>query len=77
MPKGIRILHISIGERNVTHFGGIFPVHQFCKKLKLKWRLQKKVLFRQRSSLYHPVELILAIIYALIAGIYLTTSLRA
>ncbi|NCS66808.1 IS1380 family transposase [Candidatus Peregrinibacteria bacterium] len=70
MPKGIRILHISIGERNVTHFGGIFLVHQFCKKLRLKWHLQKKVLFHQRSSLYHPVELILAIIYALIAGIH-------
>jgi len=33
---------------NVTHFGGIFLVHQFCKKLRLKWHLQKKVLFRQQ-----------------------------
>ena len=24
MPKGIRILHISVGARNLTHFGGIF-----------------------------------------------------
>jgi len=70
MPKGIRILHISVGARNLTHFGGIFFIHQFCKKLRLKWHLQKKVLFHQRSSLYHPVELILAIIYALIVGIH-------
>jgi hypothetical protein len=70
MPKGLRILYLSLGERNLTHFGGIFLVHQFCKKLRLKWYLQKQVFFPQRSSYYHPVELILAILYALIAGIH-------
>jgi hypothetical protein len=70
MPKGLRILHLSLGERNLTHFGGIFLIHQFCKKLRLKWYLQKQVPFLQRSSYYHPVELILAILYALIAGIH-------
>jgi hypothetical protein len=70
MPKGLRILHLSLGERNLTHFGGIFLIHQFCKKLRLKWYLQKQASFPQRSSYYHPVELILAILYALIAGIH-------
>jgi hypothetical protein len=70
MPKGLRILHLSLGERNLTHFGGIFLIHQFCKKLRLKWYLQKQVSFPQRSSCYHPVELVLAILYALIAGIH-------
>jgi len=70
MPKGLRILHLSLGERNLTHFGGIFLIHQFFKKLRLKWYLQKQVSFPQRSSYYHPVELILAILYALIAGIH-------
>ena len=27
----------------------------FAKKLRLKWHLQKKVPFHQRSSLYHPL----------------------
>ena len=70
MPKGIRILHISVGERNLTQFGGIFLVHQFCKKLNLKWRLQNYVKFPYYHRRYHPVELILAMIYALIAGIH-------
>jgi len=69
MPKGIRILHLCLRERNLTHFGGIFLIHQFFKKLRLKWYLQKQVHFPQRSSYYHPVELILSILYALIAGI--------
>lgn len=70
MPKGIRILHLSVGERNLTHFGGIFLIHQFCKKLRLKRRLQNYVKFPYYHRRYHPVELILAIIYALIAGIH-------
>jgi hypothetical protein len=70
MPKGLRILHLSLGERNLTHFGGIFLIHQFCKKLRLKWHLQKNVPFPQRSTYFHPVDLILAIVYALIAGIH-------
>ncbi len=70
MPKGLRILHLSVGDRNLTHFGGIFLIHQFCKKLKLKWHLQNYVKFPYYHRYYHPVELILAIIYALIAGIH-------
>jgi len=70
MPKGLRILHLALGERNLTHFGGIFLIHQFCKKLRLKWHLQKQVPFPQRSTYFHPVDLILAIVYALIVGIH-------
>jgi hypothetical protein len=62
-------LYLYLGECNLTHFGGIFLIHQFFKKLGLKWYLQKQVHFPQRSSYYHPIELILSILYALIAGI--------
>ena len=70
MPKGIRNLHISVDAMNLTHYGGIFLIHWFCKKLRLKWLLQKKVPFSQKINSYHPAEMVLAIIYALIAGIY-------
>ena len=70
MPKGSTILHLCLGERNLTHFGGIFLIHPFCKKLRLKWHLQKQVHFSQHFTYFHPVDLILAIIYALIAGIH-------
>lgn len=76
MPKGIRKLHISVGEYNLTHFGGIPLIHAFCKNLRLKWFLQKKVVFPQRSSHYHPIELILTIIYAIIIGIYRLSKTR-
>lgn len=70
MPKGIRNLHISVGEKNLTHYGGVFLIHWFCKKLQLKRLLQRHVSFPQKARDYHPIELILAIIYALIVGIY-------
>lgn len=70
MPKGLRSIQITVGETKLTHFGGIVLIHWFCKKLRLKWHLQNQIRFSQRSSQYHPIELVLAIIYALIAGIF-------
>lgn len=70
MPKGIRKIEIIVGEKSLTHFGGIFLIQWFCKKLKLKWLLQKRVSFHQRPGYYHPAELVLAIIYAIICGIH-------
>jgi len=70
MPKGLRKIQIIVGEKHLTHFGGIFLIHWFCKKLRLKWYLQTYVKFSQRFSHYHPAEMVLAIIYALIAGIH-------
>ncbi len=34
MPKGIKKFKISFGETAITHFGGLFLIHQFCQKLK-------------------------------------------
>ena len=76
MPKGLRKIQIVVGDRHLTHFGGIVLIHRFCKKLKLKWHLQTYVEFGQRTSQYHPVDLILAIIYALIVGIHRLNKTR-
>jgi len=69
MLKRINKLQIIVGEESLTRFGGIFLIQWFCKKLQLKNILQKKIIFPQRSSLYHPVDLILTIIFAIIVGI--------
>ena len=61
---------ITVGEKNLTHFSGIVFIYWFCKKLRLKWHLQHQIRFPRSGNRYHPVELILAIIYALIVGIH-------
>ncbi len=70
MPKGLRKIEITVGEKHLTHFGGIFFIHSFYKKLGLKRLLQKRIHYRNRSGNYQPHELILAIIHIIVAGIH-------
>ena len=76
MPKGIRNLQVSFGETSLTHFGGAFLIHWFCKKLKIKWILQSYVKLPQRNNRYTPAELILSIIYTIILGLARISSTR-
>jgi hypothetical protein len=69
MRRGLRILQPSVGDRDLTHFGGIFLIHSFCRKLRIRAHLRKTVRIDQRISRYQPADLIMAIIYALIVGI--------
>jgi len=70
MPKGIRKLQISVDRHKLTHFGGFFLIHAFCKKLKIKWLLQNQIRFSRLHRSYHPIDLMLSIIYSLIIGIH-------
>jgi len=56
-------------EIGLTHYGGMFLISTFCKKLDLKRFLQTYVKFPKRIGDYHPAELILTIIYLIIAGV--------
>lgn len=69
MAKGLQKITVTVGEKHLTHFGGIFLIHSFCKKIGLKRLLQRKIRFQNRSGRYQPTELILSIIYAIIVGI--------
>ena len=79
MPKGIRKLQVTFGETHLTHFGGIFLIHQFCQKLKLKWIFQSYIKFYQQNNRYTVAEMILCLIYTIIIGlgrVYTTRILR-
>ena len=69
MPKGLRTLRFSFNEPNLTHYGGLVLLHRFCNQLRLRHRLQKYVLIPYREGDYHPADLLLALVYALIAGL--------
>lgn len=77
MPKGIIKFHISFVEKAITKFGGLFLIHQFCQKIKLKRLLQKYVKFQQHQQQYHPSELIIFILYYIIAGILRIDNTRS
>jgi len=69
MGKGIQNFQISFGEKDITRFGGLFLIHKFCKKLKLKWLLQRHIKFRQKNQEYQTAEFILILIYIITLGI--------
>jgi hypothetical protein len=68
MPKGLRILPISFEEQYLTHFAGMLFIQRFCQKLGIKHLLQQHLRPAPRFRDFHPSEMILAILYAIIAG---------
>lgn len=68
MRFGPKNLKISFTEKNVTHFGGIYLLHLFLKRIALKSLLSKKVFFAQRNNHYTISELILALVYPIALG---------
>ncbi len=68
MPKGLRILHLSFKDHCLTHFGGMILIQCFCNKLRLRWLIQNFVKIPQRKTEYLPSDLILSLLYAIIAG---------
>jgi hypothetical protein len=68
MRYGPKNLKISFTGKNVTHFGGIYLLHLFLKRIKLKSLLSKKVFFAQRNNHYTISEVILALVYPIALG---------
>jgi hypothetical protein len=69
MPKGLRNLRFSFDEPHLTHFGGMMLIKRFCNRVELRRRLQRQVPIPARVGNYHPSDLILALLYSLIAGL--------
>lgn len=69
MRRRLRIVHPYVGDRNLTHFGGIFLIQRFCQKLEMRAHLRRMVHSSNlRRNRYQPADLVLAIVYALILG---------
>jgi hypothetical protein len=69
MPKGLRTLHYSFSDHQLTHYGGMVLIQRFCNRLRLRWRLQNQLSIAHQAGDYPPCDLLLALLYALIAGL--------
>jgi hypothetical protein len=69
MPKGLKTLAFAFQDATLTHFGGLVLMERFCQKLGLRYRLQHAVRVPQRAGDFAPCDLILALLYILIAGL--------
>jgi len=69
MPKGPRKLAIAFGNRNLTHYGGVYLLHRFLTRIGFKSAVAMEVRLGQRNNRYSVGELLLAIIYPMILGL--------
>lgn len=70
MPKGPRKFHFSLVKTGLTRFGGLSPLQLFCKSLGLRRFLQLYVRWPDyHHRQYHPADLFLAHLFAIIAGV--------
>ena len=68
MGKGLQKVEFTFEDPGLTHYGGMVLFQQFCRKLDLKRYLQRNIRWQRRSRYYHPAELVLSILYSMIAG---------
>jgi hypothetical protein len=69
MPRALRTLHLSFHETHLTHFGGMVLLQRFCNKLGLRRLLQRSLRMSRRNADYGAADLILALLYAIMAGL--------
>ena len=68
MGKGLRTLEFSFEDTDLTHFGGLVLIQRFCRCLRLRWLLQRDLTIPHRGGDFQPADLLLAMLYVLIAG---------
>lgn len=69
MSKGLQTVDFSFEADSLTHFGGLFLIQRFCNRLCLRRRLERILRGTPRWVDFHPADLILVFLYALIAGL--------
>src|SRR6516162_3556759 len=69
MPRALRTLGLSFHETRLTHFGGLVLLQRFCNKLGLRRLLQRSLRMPRRNANYTTADLILALWYAIRAGL--------
>jgi hypothetical protein len=69
MLRALRTLRLSFHETHLTHFGGMVLLQRFCNKLGLRRLLQRSLRTPRRNADYSAADLILALLYAVMAGL--------
>lgn len=77
MPKGLRNLTFSFDGTRLTRYGGMVLFHRFCKNLGLRRQLQRQVSWPYIGREYAPVDLFLAQLFAVAAGLGRIEDVRA
>src|SRR2546426_4875137 len=69
MTRGPRKLRLIFGSTSLTHYGGVYLLHRFFSRLRLKKRLTQQARLIQRNNRYSVGEMLLALLYPMILGL--------
>lgn len=69
MQYGPQKIVLTFDGKNLTHFGGIYLLHLFFKRIQLRHLLYRKLKFTQRNNRYSVAEEMLALIYPITLGL--------
>ena len=69
MRSGARKIRTKFTAAGLTHFGGIYLLHQFLQQLRIRSYLYLNLTFPQRNNRYTLSELLLAFMYPMILGL--------
>jgi hypothetical protein len=69
MQYGPKNLILKFDGKNLTHFGGVYLLHLFFKRIELRHHLYRNIKFAQRNNRYTVAEEMLALIYPISLGL--------
>ena len=69
MQYGPKNLILKFDGKNLTHFGGVYLLHLFFKRIELRHHLYRNLKFAQRNNRYTVAEEMLSLIYPISLGL--------
>jgi len=69
MQYGPQKIILKFDGKNLTHFGGVYLLHLFFKRIELRHQLSQRLIFPQRNNRYTTAEEMLALIYPISLGL--------
>jgi len=69
MRRGSSKIRTIFTAASLTHFGGIYLLHQFLQRIQLRTFLSNSISYQQRNNRYTLSEIIIALIYPMMLGL--------
>ena len=70
MPRiGAKKVRVAFSAGQLTHFGGVYLLHQFLQQLRLRTLLSRKLQIHERNNHFSTTERLLALLYPMILGL--------
>lgn len=67
--RGASNIRITFTSGKLSHFGGVYLLHQFFQTLQLRTYLSRRFFYPQKNNRYSTTEIILALIYPMVLGL--------